>query len=235
MEYYNKYVKYKRKYLHLKYFVSNNNSNNFNSSHLIYPDLLGGKIDPTLLNDMLSIKDIDIPEKYLADSIIVKIRDTDPITLEEFYDTTNKFNANNAIINITADDLHKGIFDVSTNDNERYILKAIPVLTFDITHKVICWSWINSLLLGIPYYKDVITIFKNDMEKYIKSIDHFNFDCIKYGNDDQKLKYLIDDITIVAKHVLNAQGYIEITTEEPDGTEIKEMLFIVKIKKIDDK
>ena len=183
-------------------------------------------------SDIIDIKDLNIPSEYPDDSPIIDINKKYPNAINDILETSEKFNANNAKLNLKKDNIDKGIINITTNNGDKYELKIVPVIELNLTDSILCWSWVKSLFDKIPYYIDLIKKFKDSMKKYLDSISYFNFDCVKYLDEDKLFVNLMDDILIVVKDVLNAKGFIHYMYLLNDNTEIKSMAFITDIKKI---
>lgn len=215
--YFNKYIKYKTKYLQSIGLVGGSLRSRRSVSDS----------SRNVGNNVLNIDEIVIPKKYKKNSLIEQINQED---LHPFYEIYHKFTADKAIVDFASKYFDKGELKVTTKENKgkNYILTIVPVIVINYTKRTICWSWVNTLVKNVPHYVDKISAFQKNMQKYIDELNYLNFDCIYYGNHMDKFDQLIYDIILVSMHVLNAKGFIKLEYPKPHD-EIVEYFFITKI------
>lgn len=227
-----KYIKYKYKYSKLKEINRMKNGSHDISDRYNTIKKSIKKMSRSLnriLNKTVNIKTLQIPETYADESPILQIVKDDEMI--KFYEIANRFAGENSKIYFQPKDLAQGIFNISENNGDKYIIKVVPVVVLNLATTTLCWSWIDNIFLNIPYYANVVNKFKIGMDEYIDKIDYFQFDCVKYGDDMDKMKYLMDDIIIVAKNVLNASGYVTLTSkDQKSGDPLVTYCFIIEQK-----
>ena len=216
----NKYIKYKKiKSLH-------------NFKGVISHDISGGAIKKL----KFKIKDadqIDVPKQYLQNSFL-HLANVNLDKNGDFDNNTNKFNAINSKQNIQKDNLHKGIIDLTTNEGIKYEIRVVPFLTLNKDKQIICWSWINSIFLNLPYFYKKILQLKKKFYSNIKEYEHLNFDCLSNFIGTEKNDQLFFDILIVIRELLNGMGYItnDFEKDQDHNYDSREFLMITSIKKI---
>lgn len=233
MLYHSKYIKYKQKYLNLLK-NSKRNLTNFNLSGGAHQNK---KIKRNLkrnnnLNQCLNIKDLNIPDTYPPNSPLLLTNELMGED-EEYKEITDKLHPNNSKI-IINDDIKKGKFYFEDKDGT-YQVEGIPFMTFDLGNYIVYYSWQKSNFSNIPFFTKQIALLKYQYDNFIKDIDYLNFPCIKYSPEDNDINNIAFDIESICKLLLRGKGTFQMLFPKnvENNEEIKEILMVTNIKKID--
>ena len=177
---------------------------------------------------MLNIKDLAINnDSYeIIDKLKTRCRYND------FFDMSNKLNNNISKISYN---IISGRTEMITKDKYIYDVNILPIIQINRTSKMISWSWSKSsyTMFDTPYVKIPIDNFKINIKKKFNNISYFDFDSIKYNDNDKYIAdNLIDDVVIVSKNILDAKAYYEYNTINKFYDDIAEILLIIKINNI---
>lgn len=247
-KYQKKYQKYKIKYISLKNSLSRtkmdiniDEARDSNNSHkpsykYISRRKIGRLLGRNIKINEVNLKNLDIPKEYPIGSPLINAA-TSFGQDKEFNINTQKFKPNNSKLELSQDDLNEGRFKFVTNDGTNYYLRAIPFLFINTTNKSLCFPWVNSFYMNIPYLEDkIIELRDKFLEFYSKDIKYLNFDCVNNFGEHPNSGLLYADILILMRYILDGQGYFMMTFPKMENKNFEhlEYLMITSIKKADE-
>ena len=212
MSYYDKYKKYKSKYIYLEMFGGSKLNNvifdKYNKNdHVILDEKYNFERSQWRISntDMLNLEILNIPDNYPKESILIKAQQ-EIVKDKLFFNNVNRFASKNCtIMDINLD---KGFVNVTTNDNIKYQLNVTPFLTLNMDTNILCWSWINSIFLNKPDVDEKIQTLFNKVRSNIIDVPHLKWDCISNFDQNKKADIIFYDVLALTRYLLVGLGYI---------------------------
>jgi hypothetical protein len=214
MTYYDKYVKYKTKYLKLK------RSSLAHQLALTNITNIGGAIKEIIC---VNLEEINVPEVF--HSKLVEMTEEFSKRRAKFNEVTDKFSSVNSQV-ILNDKVRDGIFTFKTDDG-MYEAKAIPYITY--IDGFYYFSWIRSII-NSPKLKQIADKLQLQYAQFINEygLDYLKFDCFKEPRTQHPVTY---DMELIMKHLTGAIGKFTIANES-NGHILEEVFMITDYVKL---
>lgn len=249
--FYEKYHKYKEKYLLLKNKInySYRNLSYFDTKNLSYsenifrnkfnqagPDNRNGQENqhrPIGLN-ITDLQKLKIPEKHISKKLIELERKF--INDENFHKMTDIFKPENSSIKTIEE--KTCTYELTTEQGDKYLIKGLPYLHIaespDDIMIYYSWTAMNTYEGFFGGLHKKIQDFKNKYIKFVKDIDYLNYDgykVIRNENSTKQINQLFYDILIISLNILKGAALIFFITKVADKI-YKDYIIVTSIQKL---
>lgn len=186
------------------------------------------------IKNIANLQILNIPDEYETGSILY-LANLDLQNDKNFYKIYDLLSPKYASLQIDQDNIKNGIFRFITKDGVKYNVKAVPFFVLNLDDQIICYSWINSLYLSVPYFNKQILHLQKLIANYTKNIPYLNYECFKGFGYNKKSDMILTDILVLTRYLLKGKGYFLLSLpnmKERKDYESIEYFMITSIDKI---
>jgi hypothetical protein len=218
MTYFDKYIRYKTKYLRLK-------DSHYLSYSLSDINIGGARKKPAEVFNCVKLEEISIPEVFHRK--LNEIQDSLSTDRDKFNQVTDFFSSASSKM-IYDENFTHGIFTFKTKKG-LYEVRAIPYITY--VDDIYYFSWIQNIF-NIPELEKSTKDLGLQYKRFIadNGLDYLNFDCFSFDNT-ATIVPITYDLELIIKYLTAAKGIFKISTNI-DGHDVGARFMITDYVKL---